>query len=203
MEKIFIIDPGHGGMIDGQYQTAPRKMYQHENGDLAYEGVINRKVADLSLKLMKEQGLRCINLCPTELDIELDERVDIANTYVREYGKDNVVGISLHSNAGGGEGFEIWTSPGQTKSDIYAKIFFDQFSKVFNDWKMRPDHCDGDPDKESLFYILVHTKCPWILPEWGFFDNYKDWALIRESSQQLKYAKMIVEFAKWVLFKDI
>lgn len=196
MNKIFIIDPGHGGMIDNKYQTAPKKMFTHENGETAYEGVLNRQVAEKVMNLCKHQGIPYINLCPTELDIELDERVDIANTYIREYGKDNMLGISLHSNAGGGTGFEIWTGPGQTKSDKYAEIFYNLYTGAFPSWKMRADTSDGDPDKESLFYILVHTKCPWILPEWGFFDNARDWALLREPDIQLQYATMIVKFMK-------
>jgi N-acetylmuramoyl-L-alanine amidase len=97
-KKIFILDPGHGGMIDGQYQTAPKKMFQHDNGEIAYEGVINRNVVNFAMDLFKRDGIPAINLCPTELDIELDERVDIANTYCREYGNHNVLGISTRTD---------------------------------------------------------------------------------------------------------
>ena len=203
MDKIFIIDPGHGGMIDGQYQTAPKKMYQHENGEIAYEGVLNRLVADHVMNLMYGNGIKCINLCPTELDVPLKERVNIANIYADEYGKENVFGISLHSNAGKGTGFEIYTGPGQTVSDVGASIFVDQFKAAFHDWKIRSDYSDGDPDKEAKFYVLVYTKCAWILPEWGFFDNYQDWVIMRDPSQQKKYAEMIVNWAKMIMLKGI
>lgn len=203
MNKIFIINPGHGGMIDGVYQTAPKKMYDFGGGVIAYEGVLNRIIANLVLKGLDQVGIPGINLCPTQLDIELDERADIANTYVREYGRGNVLGIDLHSNSGKGTGFEIWTSPGQTQSDYYATQFGLDFMDVFPDWVYRKDESDGDPDKESPFYMLVHTRCPWILPEWGFFDNRKDWDIMDRPHQQEKYAAMIVKFCKRMYIKNL
>lgn len=203
MNKVFIINPGHGGMLDGKYTTGEKKMYDHGGGVVAYEGVLNRTIADLVLKRLDDLGLPGINLCPTNLDIELDERVDIANTYVREFGKNNVLGIDLHSNAGKGEGFEIWTSPGQTRSDYFATQFGLDFMSAFPHWKYRKDTSDGDPDKESPFYMLVHTKCPWILPEWGFFDNRKDWDIMSRPHQQEKYAAMIANFCKRMYNKNI
>ena len=38
-------------------------------------------------------------------------------------------------------------------------------------WNMRFDTADGDIDKESGFYILKHTVCPWVLTENGFYTN--------------------------------
>ena len=40
--------------------------------------------------------------------------------------------------------------------------------------KIRKDMADGDPDKESSFYILKHTKCPAVLTENLFQDNKED-----------------------------
>lgn len=203
MEKIFLIDSGHGGMIDGQYQTAPKKMFQHSNGEVAYEGVVNRNVKHLAFDLMREESIRFIDVCPTELDVDLDTRCNVINAYADEYGKNNCILISLHMNAGKGTGFEIWTSPGATKSDKYASMFYDEFKSTFPGIRMRKDETDGDVDKESPFYILVNSKCPAILPEWLFYDNYNDWVIQRDPGQQLKYAKMILNFAKRVLLIKI
>ena len=40
--------------------------------------------------------------------------------------------------------------------------------------KMRKDMADGDPDRESQFYILRHTNCPAVLTENLFQDNRED-----------------------------
>jgi N-acetylmuramoyl-L-alanine amidase len=197
MGKIFIIDPGHGGMLSGSYLTDLKtgKFFRHHDGTVAYEGETNRLIANMVIKQMTDRGIKCINLCPTEIDIPLSIRADIANLYSQEYGIDNVLGISIHSNAGGGRGFEVWTSPGQNKSDVYASIFYDKFIKTFPRIVGRTDETDGDSDKESLFYILKNTVSPWILPEFLFFDNFIDWQLLKDTSVQLKYATMIAEFA--------
>lgn len=198
MKKIYLIDPGHGGIIDGVYQTAPKKMFVHGPGNIAYEGVLNRQIVNTLMTEMESRGIPYINIVKSELDINLKDRVDIANKFAQRYGNENVLGISFHSNAGGGKGFEIYTSPGETKSDKYATIFYDIFQKNFPNWKMRKDLSDNDPDKESAFYILKNTNCPWILPEWGFFDNINDWELIKSTYIQFEYVKMILEFMETV-----
>ena len=192
--KIILIDKGHGGMINGVYQTAPDKMHVFNSGETAYEGVLNRQIGNKLIKRLDEEGLKYIDICPSELDIPLSKRVKTANTYAYEYGIDNCLLISLHSNAGGGTGFEIWTSPKQTTSDKYAEIFYNTFMVDFPDVKMRSDTSDGDHDKESAFYILQETICPAILPEFLFFDNWTDFQLLSNSDFQDRYVEMMVTF---------
>lgn len=63
--------------------------------------------------------------------MSLQNRVGKANAVAYKEGKDNVLFISLHSDAFGmGDkwyddiiGYSIFTSNGKTKSDKYAKIF--------------------------------------------------------------------------------
>lgn len=203
MDKIILIDSGHGGMIDGQYQTAPSKMYMHNNGDIAYEGVINRLVKEMLMELYRQNNIRFLDVSSGELDIPLKTRCEVINTYSKKYGPANCLLISLHMNAGKGTGFEIWTSPGETASDEYATMFYKEFEQTFPGIKMRKDMVDGNPDKESAFYILVNSLCPAILPEWLFYDNYNDWVIQRETFKQLEYAKMILNFTKRVLIKNM
>jgi N-acetylmuramoyl-L-alanine amidase len=193
--KTILLDYGHGGMLRGQYQTAPKKMYHFDNGITAYEGVINRAVGKKALKLMEHEGIHVIPICHTNVDVPLPARTTIINEYSRRY---DCVLISLHANAGKGSGFEIWTSPGETASDAYATKFFDMYRARFPHQKMRKDMVDGDPDKESAFWILVNSACPAILPEWGFFDNWEDYKFMMEVYNQIQYADMIMKFAKSV-----
>ena len=199
-ELTFLIDSGHGGLIHDVYQTAPKKMYRHENGEIAYEGVINRIIGDLVIKEMKRRQLRVIDIVPTEIDLDLDTRCNIINQYCGDFGNSNCLVISLHMNAGKGTGFEIWTSPGATKSDKYASIFAEFYMDAFPDEHIRKDESDGDIDKESAFYILVNSKCPAILPEWLFYDNPKDWEIQKNPDMQHKYATMITDFAQNIMF---
>ena len=198
-EKLFLLNPGHGGLIHGVYQTAPKKMYRHPD-DVAYEGVINRKIAKLVVDGMREKQMMVSNICPSELDIPLDMRADTVNLYCREYGTSNCLLIELHCNAGKGTGFEIWTSVGETKSDFYADEFVHHYEDAFPKHRIRKDTSDGDVDKESQFYMLKNSKCPAILPEWLFFDNYDDWKIQRDPIMQKRYAEMIITFTQHVQF---
>ena len=71
-------------------------------------------------------------------------------------------------------GWEAWTSVGQTKADKLATCLYESAERYLPGMKMRKDMTDGDPDKESGFYILKHTKCPAVLTENLFQDNRED-----------------------------
>ncbi|MCK4823520.1 N-acetylmuramoyl-L-alanine amidase [bacterium] len=190
--KTWCLDPGHGGVIDNIYQTFPEKMYKHSLTEVFYEGAFNRLIRDKLINRCEAKGIHVIDLCPTELDVGLDERADIANIYYRQY--PNLVGISLHSNAGGGTGFEVYTSVGETMSDKYAQILCEELDARFPEIIFRKDTVDGDWDKEAHFYILKNTKCPWILPECLFFDNYNDYLKLIDPEFQSQYVDVLVNF---------
>lgn len=196
---IFLIDSGHGGMVDGKYATAPSKMHIFNEREVAYEGVINRQIKKMLFRVMNQHHLKYIDICPTEMDLPLDLRCDITNSYVREYGVENCLFVSLHSNAGGGDGVEIWTSLGATKSDAYATLFIDRFGYFFDsDIRIMADFSNGDVDKESNFYVLRNTRCPAILPEFLFFDNYSDYKKLTNVSYQSLYVDALASFFRIV-----
>ena len=142
--------------------------------------------------MLWSKNIDTIDVCPTELDLPLDVRVNIINTIYKKY--ENAVLISLHSNAGGGKGFEIWTSYGQTRSDKFASLLGTQFVRDFPDIKFRADTSDGDIDKEAAFYILKNTHCPSILPECLFYDNYNEYLLLDNPDFRIAYVKTLVRF---------
>ena len=104
----------------------------------------------------------------------------------------NCVYLSIHSNAGGGRGIEVFTSKGQTKSDKIAQMFFDVFEKT-GKWKMRKDELDGDDDKEANFYVLRKTDCPALLVELLFFDNREEALYLLSEEGQEELAQKLFE----------
>ena len=184
MKYTWLIDAGHGGMMEGQYMTAPAKMYEHSPSEIFYEGVFNRQIKDALMKELWRHDIRAIDLCPTDLDVQLDARTDIANIYHREY--PNCVGISLHSNAGGGTGFEVHTGPGETRSDRFANLLGRVLITSFPDIRYRMGDTPGEMDKDSLFYILRWTHCPWVLPECLFFDRYEDYLKLNDPDFRIR-----------------
>lgn len=189
---LWILDAGHGGIdAKGNYMTAPKKMFQFPDRLTIYEGVINRIITELVYKQLELKQIDFALVYDDVEDTSLMKRVTIADNVYRK--DKRAVYLSIHSNAGGGSGFEIFTSPGQTNSDRIANIFCETYAKCFPDMKHRMDTTDGDADKEADFYVLRKTDCPALLVENLFFDNRKDAEFLLSKDGQQKIADCIVQ----------
>lgn len=186
-EYIIGIDAGHGGIIEGKYITAPAKMYDH--GEFVfYEGVFTRAIAIYYSNMLLKEGISHYFTTDSNYDISLHIRCIRENNMFRTFPNKKHIFNSIHSNAApegqeDANGIEVYTSIGDTPADPIASIYFDNYKK--KGWEMRKDMYDGDPDKESQFYVLKHTKSPAILHELGFYTN-KNQALelIKPDTQQ-------------------
>ena len=159
-----ILDNGHGNDTDGKRSPV------WKDGTQLFEYEFNRDIVRRTANRLQEKGLPFEVLIPEVWDVSLPERCRRANRiYDRLKGK--AILISVHANAGGGTGWECYTSKGETEADVVATYLCEQAEGDFPGWKMRFDWCDGDPDKESQFYILKHTKCPAVLTENFFMDT--------------------------------
>ena len=148
---------------------------------------------------MKNCGYDARLIVPEENDVPLPERCRRVNEICNEYGEENVLLVSIHSNAAGADGkwktaggWCVYTSPGKQRRDtlateiwnaanVWLKPYIDRFpllqSKGEYDSKQRPiraDWSDGDPDYEARFAILTGTKCAAVLTESLFQDNKAD-----------------------------
>jgi len=162
MNPIILLDNGHG--VDTPGKRSPI----WSDGSQLFEFEFNRDIVKRIAFKLDNLGIRYEILVPEETDISLAERVRRSKSYL------DAILISVHSNAGGGTGFEIFTSPGQTKSDEIATLFLKECEKNFPEFKIRKDMSDGDPDKEAKFYILTQTNGPAILTENLFMDTERD-----------------------------
>ena len=134
-----------------------------------------------------------------EQKYELSTRVNFVNSLCKKHGSQNCLYVSIHVDAAGADnkwhtagGFTVWTSVGQTKSDILAECIYKrafvnmtEYSKLITQGKkmgcydqkqqaFRTDKSDGDNDKETNFYVLKNTYCPAVLVECMFQDNKCD-----------------------------
>lgn len=187
---LWILDAGHGGMKDGKYMTAPKKMFQFPDRVTIYEGVINRIITALVYKQLQSKTIDFALVYDEVEDTPLTQRVTLADNIYRK--DKRAVYLSIHSNAGGGSGFEIFTSPGQTNSDKIANIFCTTYQKHFPGKPFRADKADGDADKEEDFYVLRKTDCPALLVENLFFDNRKEAEYLLSAAGQQAIANCIV-----------
>lgn len=187
----WLCDSGHGGMYKGKYLTAPAKMHTFQDGLTVYEGVINRIIASKLADLLKVANVDHRLIHDGENDDSLAVRVSRADA---EYAKDKrCIYLSIHSNAGGGRGFEIFTSRGQNKSDKIAGIFCEVYRSHFPDFHFREEQVDGDADKEADFYVLRKTDCPALLVENLFFDNRREAEFLMSEGGQQKIAECLFD----------
>ena len=189
MSKIVILDNGHGGMIGGQYQT-PGKRSPNWSKGILYEGAFNRWIVSLIIMQLDQAQVPYYHISPELEDISLAKRVKRANDL--HASNKNVYVLSIHANAGGGEGVEGFTSKGDTPSDPIAEDFLCAFEENLKT-KMRFDFFDGDRDKEADYQILKYTRCPAVLLELGFMDFKKDYNLLWSRAYQEKVAKIIAD----------
>jgi len=177
--KNIILDPGHGGLdADGNYTTAPAKMFTFPDGTVAYEGVLNRAIM-YEVQRCLESHTEFNVYTTVDHDDPTDVSLEARKNFVNSFNKNETIMVSIHCNAGGGTGFELYTTVGPTKSDELAEAIADAVEHVYenHNLKLRYDFSDGDKDKEVDFYVLRKTKCPAVLLECFFFDNRKDFDL--------------------------
>ncbi|WP_124981009.1 N-acetylmuramoyl-L-alanine amidase [Nonlabens xiamenensis] len=170
---VVLLDNGHGSLINGKYVT-PGKRFDHGSHGIIYEGEFNRAITAGIIEELTKKNIPFVNIAPEYWDVRLETRVKRANRYAGH----ECFYLSIHSNAGGGQGSEIFTSPGDTLSDKIATVFGEEFKLEFPNRHLRTDFSDGDLDKERRFYVLTRTKMPAVLTESFFMDNLEEFKSI-------------------------
>ena len=189
----ILIDAGHG--IDTPGKRSPDGAFR--------EYLWNREIADLVCEDLGIDGYN-VSLVVTETnDIPLITRVNRVNAICNKYGTDDVILVSIHSNAAGNgkdwmnaKGWSCYTTKGDTKSDILAELLYDSFERSFPDRKIRKDMQDGDRDWEENFYIIQKSKCPAVLIENFFYDNKEECHWLMQDAVKVRIAMAIEQGLK-------
>ena len=162
-----LIDNGHGSNTPGKRSPDGRLR------EYAY----TREIASRLEMELRKNGIDAERIVKEEIDVPLAERCRRVN----EYKASEAILVSIHCNAAGNgsdwmsaRGWEAWTSVGKTKADKLATCLYEDAEHCLPGIKIRKDMTDGDPDKESGFYMLKHTRCPAVLTENLFQDNRED-----------------------------
>jgi len=184
MKKLWLLNPGHGGLIRGEYQTPDshgRKFYHPQKGWF-YEGHSNRLIVHRLLTKCIDAGYDAVNIVPELDDIYISERVRRTNVLYAKHPQ--AIALEIHSNGfdGRASGWEGYTSYGETQSDMLMTIMYDCVRKVLRPamnseglrLHLRTDTSDGDVDKENRHAFITKTKCPALLTENLFFDNMSE-----------------------------
>ncbi len=190
----LVVDYGHGRETPGKYYE-----FADHDGLVCREWITNRMTAARVIEQMVNSGRRVYDVVAdrywTEADVNAPdwgwmklESSDppLSARYRRANEHRHGLGISFHSNAVGysnkgpslsARGGCIYTSPGNTDSDVIAEWMYIEFVWAFakeSVFIQKGDLSDGDHDREARFAMLTKTAGTWVLPEMLFFVNIED-----------------------------
>lgn len=217
---MILLDAGHGGMDPEMgYTTAPNKMFKHPNFNF-FEGEWNRiymkhLIGLIALhnqthptKIIQYKEIsHPIEDTPLKLRIQKINEIVETKKHKKEFRnkkREVCLLISFHFNASPNQrakGFEIFTSPGQTYSDLVATQYYNEFMKSehIKEYGMnyRGDWTDLDADKEANFALLTQTHCPAVLVEHGFFDHPEEYKFLIKDKTVIEFAHIHLSVIKW------
>jgi N-acetylmuramoyl-L-alanine amidase len=203
-----VVESGHGKILNNVYLTQGKQSPEWSDGLKIYEGyscgmlatdlVSSLLYADIDAFLLNSEAYDYTNLV----------RAERVNSWLK---LDNrIIFISLHHNAqptdkadytdnygykgyikGGASGIEIFTSVGQTKSDLIADYIYTELRNEFTDLKFRCDWADKDADKEANFTVLAASQSPAVLIEWLFMTTYSDCKIIANKDYRKRYVEAL------------
>ena len=178
-----MIDPGHAGRnIDPGAVNLGTGL---QEADVAF--AVSRFLEAELTRVGYELKLTRTEWEQAETD-DLEYRTSLANDWGAE------LFVSLHCNSAASpsaQGYEVWTSPGDTEGDVLATCIYAQIAMEFPDRTGRADYSDDDPDKESRFYVLLQTEAPACLVEMAFISNDEEAALLADARWQSRQAGAI------------
>lgn len=159
MVKI-VLDAGHGGYDGG----ASANGLKEKNLTLDIVKRIKKglsKYKNVSVKLTRS----------TDKYVSLSKRADIANNW------DADLFVSVHINAGGGQGYEDYRHPSQSVSSKTAKFQRSLYNAITTETGFKKRGF-----KTANFAVLRLTRMPAVLTENGFIDNKSDANKLKKAS---------------------
>ena len=214
----WLLDPVHGGIIDGEYQTLGKRSPVFPDGSILYEGEFNRDIVSRILQLStpssnldlalgsvytEDSGLdpryslyatgqdqNVINLVNTQEDLPLSHRVRKANLIHKE--RKNCIYVSIHANAfGDGKTFNSANgiSVFHHVKSSKGKILANTLQKQLVNLTGLRNRGVKANESWANFYILRKTNMPAILSENGFMTNLKEASLLNSADMRMKIAQ--------------
>ena len=163
--RIPQFDNGHGGKINGIYQTKGKRSPKWKDGSQLFEGEFNRDIVNKLIEKCEMFNYKYYNVVPELKDISRPERINRINKF-HKLNNNKTFLFSVHSNAGGGTGCETFISRNCSSLSLeMANKSEELFHKHFPEEKFRGV-------KRKDFDLIKLTNCPAILLELFFMDNY-------------------------------
>ena len=159
----FILDNGHGGLINNVYQTKGKRSYFDSIGNF-YEGVYNREIVAKLIELCKLENIDYFELVPEQTDVRLSERIKREH---KVYEKGDIL-ISIHCDAFSKEQANGFGTHSYNHINNVSKGLNKSYDDA-NGCELKNRGC-----KTANFYMLRKSKSKAVLIECGFMTNLKD-----------------------------
>ena len=171
----IVVDAGHGGVDSGAV-----------SGNLL-EKDFNLQAANYMYNRFKELGVPVVITRDTDKTLSRSERIST----MKSLGTDpNVIVLSNHINAGGGEGAEV-VYPLRTSSTLAKNILDEIGARGQIKRKIYQRVLPEDP-RRDYYYIMRETpNTTALLIEYGFIDNPRD--QVKLKNNLLDYAEGVVK----------
>lgn len=167
--RIPILDAGHGGLINGVYQTKGKR-HSFKDGTTIFEGEFNRAIKARIMEGLALRGLPFYDLNPEPYDLPRSVRIQREKRlYKRHKGKTFL--FSIHANAASSpsaHGSEVFTAKNASDNSYLLAYCLEQnFKRLFPHEKWRGI-------KRKDFDLVALTASPAVLAECFFMTNRRE-----------------------------
>lgn len=166
------IDAGHG-----RYTSGKRCLKSIDKNETR-EWVLNSRIAEKVCKLLKQYECETKRMDDVsgKTDVSLAKRCQKANSWKSDFY------LSIHHNAGGGSGVEIFAMNGATAATRAKRDAI--YEGVIAETGLKGNR--ANPRRTANFQVLRDTNMPAVLIECGYMDNKHDTPVIltEEFSEQ-------------------
>ena len=184
MNDIFagvVIDPGHGGVDSGA------------RGDGAFEKDYSLLISKYMYDRFNELGVPVYITRDSDVTLNPDDRVKKVLSFLGD--NPNVVVISNHLNAGGGDGAEIIYAL-RNSSRLADTILNNIAATGQNTRRIYQKRLPNNPTKDYYYMLRETGKTEPLIVEYGFIDNKDDLTFVKDNYKELAEAvsKGILEY---------
>ncbi len=177
--ETILIDAGHN--YSGRDTGAENRELNLKEEEITWQ------IADKLRHALEEQGYKVVmtrdkitdSIANTSVVDSLSARVDLGHQTLAD------LFVSIHCNAGGGSGVEVYCFNKQSYAGILAGIV--QKNIVTN------TSLYDRGTKTANFFVIQNTLMPAILIETGFIDNLKDARLLASEDGQQSIAQAVAD----------
>lgn len=179
MSIKIAIDAGHG-----RYTSGKRCLKSIDKNETR-EWVLNSRIAEKVCKLLKQYECETKRMDDTtgKTDVSLAKRCQKANGWKSDFY------LSIHHNAGGGSGVEIFAMNGATAATRAKRDAI--YEGVIEETGLKGNR--ANPRRTANFQVLRDTKMPAVLIECGYMDNKHDTPIILTEEFSDQCAQGIVD----------